>query len=257
MKIIWVINGRKIKRVAILVIAALFTAGVIYTQKDFVAYSVFQGASSDGPQAIYKVPTGDKKLALTFDISWGHERPGMILDVLESKGVKNATFFLSSPWAEHHPDIVKRIKDMGFEIGSHGHKHDNYSSYKDDEIKREILKSHNILKSITGDWPKLLRTPNGDHDKRVLRIAHELNYTVIQWSIDSKDWQNPGVEQIVKNVLDPVEPGAIVFLHASDSSKQTHEALPQIIDGLRNKGYEFVTVSELLAGIKTKMKELE
>lgn len=255
MNIIWTINGRKLKKWSILLIAALFTAGVLYTQKDFVASAVLH--SSSGPQAVYKVPIEDKKLALTFDISWGNENPDIILDVLKNKEIKDATFFLSSPWAEHHPDIVKRIYEMGYEIGSHGHNHENYSTLKDDQIRQQLLKSHNILKSITGEWPKLLRTPNGDYDKRVLQIANELNYTVIKWSVDSKDWQNPGVDTIVKNVTDQIKPGDIVLLHASDSSKQTQEALPQIIDRLKREGYEFVTVSELLAGVKTKIKELD
>lgn len=255
MNVIWAINGRKLKRYAILLVGALFTASVFYVQKDSVP--IFQTAASAESQAIYKVPTEAKKLALTFDISWGNERPGPILDLLEKKGVKDATFFLSSPWADHHPDIVKRIHEMGFEIGSHGHKHDNYTRYKDDEIRQQLLKSTNILKSITGKTPTLLRTPNGDYDKRVLSIAQELGFTVIQWNTDSKDWQNPGVEKIVQNVLNSAEPGDIILLHASDSSKQTHEALPQIIDGLRNMGYEFVTVSELLAGVKTDIKELK
>ncbi|MCG6197979.1 polysaccharide deacetylase family sporulation protein PdaB, partial [Anoxybacillus sp. LAT_38] len=74
----------------------------------------------------------------------------------------------------------------------------------------------------------------------------EMGYTVIQWDTDSKDWINPGVDTIVNNVLSKAHPGDIVLLHASDSCKQTHLALPQIIDKLRADGYEFVTVSELI-----------
>ncbi|GAA0381275.1 polysaccharide deacetylase family sporulation protein PdaB [Bacillus horti] len=256
MNIIWTINGRKLKRYALLIVAALFTAGLFYVQGD--AFPVFQStADTEEPRAIYKVATSDKKIALTFDISWGNERPGPILDVLESRGVKDATFFLSSPWAENHPDIVKRIHEQGFEIGSHGHKHDNYSTFKDDEIRQQLVKSNNILRSLTGKTPTLLRTPNGDYDKRVLRIAQELNFTVIQWNTDSRDWLNPGSDKIVQNVVEHVVPGDIILLHASDSSKQTHEALPQIIDRLQQDGYQFVTVSELLAGVKTNIKELQ
>ncbi|OAX46523.1 Peptidoglycan-N-acetylglucosamine deacetylase [Paenibacillus sp. AD87] len=82
--------------------------------------------------------------------------------------------------------------------------------------------------------------------KRVLQVASSLNYQVVQWDTDSQDWKNPGVQTIVDRVVSKAHPGDIVLLHASDSSKQTHEALPVIIDKLKNQGYEFVTVSELL-----------
>jgi polysaccharide deacetylase family sporulation protein PdaB len=258
MNVFWVFSGRKLKKYVILAVAAFFTAGVVYAERDSVSvFSSTVGKQHEEPEAIYSVETDKKQLSLTFDISWGQERPGPILDVLEQKGVKKATFFLSSPWAEHHPDIVQRIKDMGFEIGSHGHKHVNYSRLKDDEIREQILKAHRTLKSLTGVTPTLIRTPNGDFDERVLRIANELDYSVIQWDTDSKDWMNPGVDKIVHNVVSNAHKGDIILLHASDSCKQTHEALPRIIDELRSQQYEFVTVSELISGVKTSVQELD
>jgi len=134
----------------------------------------------------------------------------------------------------------------GWEIGSHGHKHVNYSSLNDEEIRTQISTAHTMLTESTGTKPNLIRLPNGDFDKRVLRIANELNYSVVQWDTDSLDWKNPGVESIVNRVVDKAHPGDIVLLHASDSCKQTHEALPIIIDKLREKGYEFVSVSQLM-----------
>lgn len=242
------------KQYLIIFTAALFALGIAWAERENI---VVLTTGKSGPNAVYKVDTKEKKLSLTFDISWGEERAGPILDILEKKGVKKATFFLSSPWSQSHPDIVKRIKDMGYEIGSHGHKHVNYSSLSDEEIQAQISKSHGILKDLTGTNPNLIRTPNGDFDKRVLRIADKMGYTVIQWDTDSKDWMNPGTEQIVNNVLKKAHPGDIILLHASDSCKQTHLALPTIIDKLRGEGYEFVSVSELLAGTKVQTKEVQ
>jgi polysaccharide deacetylase family sporulation protein PdaB len=258
MNVFWIISGRKLKKYLVLVVAAFFTAGVVYVERDSV--TVFSSATesqNEELQAINKVETEKNHLSITFDISWGSERPGPILDVLEEKGVKKATFFISAPWAEHHPDIVTRIKDLGYEIGSHGHKHINYSRLKDDEIREQIVKSHRTLRSLTGVAPTLIRTPNGDFDKRVLRIADELDYKVIQWDTDSKDWMNPGVDKIVHNVVSNAHKGDIILLHASDSCKQTHEALPLIIDELRNQNYEFVTVSELISGVESSIQELD
>lgn len=253
MKHIWVFNGAKLKQYFVIFVAAVFALGIAYAEKQNIA--VF--TASTGPAAIYKVNTDQKKLALTFDISWGEQRAAPILDVLEKKGVKKATFFLSAEWSKEHPEIVKRIKDMGYEIGSHGYKHINYSRLTDEEIKNQIQKAETILQEVTGKKPALIRTPNGDIDKRVLRIADQMNYTVIQWDTDSKDWLNPGVDQIVQNVMTKAHPGDIILLHASDSCKQTHLALPSIIDQLRNQGYEFVTVSELIADAKVKSKEVD
>ncbi|GGG07361.1 polysaccharide deacetylase family sporulation protein PdaB [Paenibacillus abyssi] len=241
MNMFYVINGRRVKRYFLIIVALLFTAGVVYAEKDNI--TVF---SPQQPAAIFSVPTDKKVVALTFDISWGDTRAEPILKVLEEKGVKDATFFVSSPWSESHPKIVKKIVDAGFEIGSHGHKHDFYSKLSDEEIRSQIQTAHAIISEVTGKNPNLIRMPNGDFDKRVLRIAEELNYKVIQWDTDSLDWMNIGTEKIINRVVSKAHPGDIILMHASDSSKQTHEALPVIIDQLRAKGYDFVTVSKLI-----------
>ncbi|SFJ39022.1 polysaccharide deacetylase family sporulation protein PdaB [Thermoflavimicrobium dichotomicum] len=254
MSFFWVLSGKRLKQTALIIVAFLFAIGIYYAENHDI--QVFSPLSKD-PTAIYSVKTDKKQIALTFDISWGEERTGPILDVLEQKGLKKATFFLSSPWAESHPDLVKRIVDMKYEIGSHGHRHDNYSSYTEEQIRTQIQKSDEILTKLIGKKPKLIRFPNGDFDKRVLQIANQMNYTTIQWDTDSLDWKNPGVDKIIKRVVSKVHPGDIILMHASDSCRQTHEALPAIIDQLRAQGYEFVTVSELIAGSNIKMNPVE
>ncbi len=248
----YVLNGKKLKQVLIIVVAMLFAAGILYAEKDHV--SVF---APTGPSAIYSVQTEKKVVALTFDISWGEKRAEPILNILKEKGVANATFFLSSPWSKTHPEIVDKIVKDGFEIGSHGHKHLNYSTLSDDDIRKQISTAHQMLTDQTGKAPTLIRMPNGDFDKRVLRIAGELGYTVIQWDTDSLDWKNIGTENIINRVVSKAHPGDIILLHASDSVKQTHEALPIIIDQLRAKGYEFVTVSGLLNQTKSEQQPVD
>ncbi|MBP3966688.1 polysaccharide deacetylase family sporulation protein PdaB [Paenibacillus lignilyticus] len=252
MNMFYVMNGRKLKRYFLVTVGILFAAGVIYAEKDNI--TVF---APNQPAAIYSVPTDKKVIALTFDISWGEKRTEPILEVLKEKGVKNVTFFLSSPWSQTHPDIVKKIVDGGYEIGSHGHKHDNYSTFSDEEIRSQIETAQTILTQVTGKTPSLIRMPNGDFDKRVLRIAEQMNYKVIQWDTDSLDWMNIGTDKIINRVVSKAHPGDIILMHASDSVKQTHEALPAIIDQLRSKGYEFVTVSELIAQTELQGKTVQ
>lgn len=247
MNFFYVLNGRKLKRYLILAVACFFIAGIVYVEKDNIT-----AFAPQQPAAIYSIPTDKKVVALTFDISWGEKRAEPILEVLKEKGVQNVTFFLSSPWSKSHPEIVKKIVDAGYEIGSHGHKHDNYSKLSDEEIRKQIQTAHSILNEVTGTSPNLIRMPNGDFDKRVLRIATELNYKVIQWDTDSLDWMNIGTDKIINRVVSKAHPGDIILMHASDSCKQTHEALPQIIDQLRAKGYEFVTVTDLINQTESK-----
>lgn len=204
------------------------------------------------PAAIYKVDTKDKVLALTFDISWGEKAPGPILDILKQKNVTKATFFLSGPWVLHHQEIAKRIKNMGYEIGSHGNMHQNFSEHSDAWIREQVSKAERSIQETLGVKTTLIRTPNGDFDRRSLTTLHRMGYTVIQWNTDSLDWMNPGVDRIRERVLTRVVPGDIILMHASDSCKQTHLALPAIIDGLRAKGYTFLTVSELITGAREK-----
>jgi len=253
MKFFWVFNGAKFKQYFVILVAAIFAIGIAYAEKQNIAVFTIEA----GPAAIYKVETDQKKLALTFDISWGDQQVNPILDILEEKGVKRATFFLSAEWSREHPEIVKRIDKLGYEIGSHGYKHENYSRLTEEEITVQIKTADRILQEVVGKKPNLIRTPNGDIDKRVLRIADELKYTVIQWDTDSKDWLRPGVDQIVQNVVSKAHPGDIVLLHASDSATQTHLALPSIIDQLRKKGYEFVSVTELMTDAKVKAKSID
>lgn len=238
----YVLNGKKIKRFFFVFAAALFAAGVIYVEQGQV--TVFSEESA--PSAIYSVSTNKKVIALTFDISWGDTRAEPILKVLKEKNVQKATFFLSSPWSKTHPEIVKAIQQQGFEIGSHGHKHTNYSSLSDKEISRQISTAHTILTEVTGQAPKLLRLPNGDFDKRVLKIAANQGYKVIQWDTDSQDWMNKGVQTIVDRVVKkPIRETSFSCMPAIRSSRRK-EALPIIIDELRKQGYEFVTVTDLL-----------
>lgn len=227
----YVLNGKKIKRFFFVFAAALFAAGVIYVERGQV--TVFSEESA--PSAIYSVSTNKKVIALTFDISWGDKRAEPILKVLKDKNVQKATFFLSAPWSKTHPELVKAIQQQGYEIGSHGYKHVNYSGLTDEEIAQQISSAHAVLTKVTGQPPKLLRLPNGDFDKRVLKIAASQGYQVIQWDTDSQDWMNKGVRTIADRVVNKAHPGDIVLLHASDSVKQTHEALPIIIDELRKK----------------------
>ncbi|MFZ5651443.1 MAG: polysaccharide deacetylase family sporulation protein PdaB [Bacillota bacterium] len=222
----------------VLAVALLFTGAML---KDISALVT----AKPKPHAIYKVKTDRKMVALTFDISWGDKVPGPVMDTLKKNNVKS-TFFLSGPWVLKYPEFPRRLVNEGHEIASHGNRHIDLDKESPPTVKDEIMAAHQSIKEVTGKSPSLIRTPNGAWDDMVLGVADQLGYKVIQWSVDSLDWKKPGVETIVKRVLDRLHPGAIILMHASDTCLQTPEALPKVIEGIKAQGYELVTVSRLL-----------
>ncbi|ADU28454.1 polysaccharide deacetylase family sporulation protein PdaB [Evansella cellulosilytica] len=252
MNFIWVWNAKTLKRYAIIAVAALFTAGILFVERSQIP--VF--STDDQPVAIYKVDAEEKEVALTFNVSWGEERALPILDTLKEHDV-TSTFFVSADWAERHPEIVERIVEDGHELGSHGYVHEHYTKKDDEQIKKDIQTAHRIIQEVSQEVPNLLRPPNGSFDERVLSIAENQNYDVIHWSVDSNDWQNPGVDTIVENVTRNISNGDIVLMHASDSAKQTNEALAEIISYIESEGYHFNTVSELVSGAEVVTKEVQ
>ncbi|WP_442597551.1 polysaccharide deacetylase family sporulation protein PdaB [Neobacillus sp. D3-1R] len=244
-----VMNGKSFRQIFLIIILAFFTAFFLYMQNIAVS-PVF--STKDGPKAVYK---GEKDVALTFNIGWGDEKAAPILDVLEKRGVKSATFFLSASWAERHPDLVNRIVKDGYEIGLLGYNYLDYSDLEDSKIKKDISNAQVAFNKLNIKNIKLLRAPTGHFDKRTLEIANRYGYTVVHWSVDSKDWTNPGVNKIVANVKD-AKKGDIILLHASDSAKQTAKALPKILDDLNSKGLKLVTVSAMIANGDSKSNEI-
>jgi polysaccharide deacetylase family sporulation protein PdaB len=249
MKFFFVLNGKSLKSLSLILIAALFTAWFLYME-NVGQIPVF--STKDSSKAIYR---GEKDLALTFNIGWGDEKAEPILDVLKKENVKSATFFLSGSWAERHPDIVNHIVKDGYEIGMLGYDYVDYLDVEDTKIVKDISKAQEVFTKLNVKNIKLLRAPTGHFDERTLKIAKRYGYTVVHWKVDSKDWQNPGVDKIAQNVS-KAENGDIVLLHASDSAKQTAKALPLILADIRHKGLKLVSVSEMIANGQVQSKEI-
>ncbi|KKK35257.1 polysaccharide deacetylase [Mesobacillus campisalis] len=244
-----VLNGKSIKQALVIMIAAFFTAWFFYVE-NIVQIPAF--SSDDGPKAVYK---GEKDVALTFNIGWGDEKAEPILDVLKKENVSSATFFLAGSWAERHPELVSRIVKEGYEVGMLGYDYKDYTELEDAKIRQDILKAQEAFRKLNIKDIELLRAPTGHFDKRSLNIAERAGYTIVHWSLDSKDWTNPGVQLIVDNIS-KAKKGDIILMHASDSAKQTAASLPQVLDQLKKKNLKMVTVSEMIANGKSDSKEV-
>lgn len=194
---------------------------------------------------IYRVKTDAPKIALTFDAAWGNEDTTQILDILDANDVK-ATFFMTGGWVESFPDNVKDIAARGHELGNHSENHKYMTKLSDSKKSEEILKVHEKVKELTGIEMQVFRPPYGDYDNDVVTTAFKCGYYTIQWNVDSLDWKDYGVSNIIKTVTNhkSLQNGSIILLH--NGAKYTAKALDELIKTLKAKGYEFVKISDLI-----------
>lgn len=194
---------------------------------------------------IYCVQTDKPQIAISFDAAWGNEDTQKILDILAKHEVK-ATFFMTGGWVESYPDDVKAIQAAGHDLGNHSENHKNMSQLSDDEKTTELMTVHNKVKELTGYDMFLFRPPYGDYDNAVVLNAKENGYYTIQWDVDSLDWKDYGVDAIIDTVCNHkhLGNGSIILCH--NGAKYTAEALDTLITNLKNQGYEFVPISELI-----------
>ncbi len=190
--------------------------------------------------------TSSPKIALTFDAGAASQPVDKILKTLSKHGVR-CTFFLTGKWIEKNPALCKRIVDEGHEIGNHTYSHPGLTQMSDREIGKEIERTEQLALRITGASTKpLFRFPFGARNKRVLETVAGLGYRSIYWHVDCWDSVKPGItpEQITKRVLNLVGNGSIVLMHCG--SQATADALDGLLTQLKSRGYQPVTVGELL-----------
>ncbi|WP_430493776.1 polysaccharide deacetylase family protein [Rossellomorea marisflavi] len=200
-------------------------------------------------EVIWEVPMPFKKVAITFDDGPHPVYTPQILQILKSYDAK-ATFFLTGERIERFPDLVKREVKEGHEIGNHSFSHPNFGSLSLRDIEKEISTTEELLLQFQpGIRPKLFRPPGGDLSMPVLGLMKEMDLMPILWSWhqDPKDWSGRSSEAISAHVLENIHNGDIILLHDSGGNrKETVKALETILSALTEKGYQFVTVQELM-----------
>jgi cellulose synthase/poly-beta-1,6-N-acetylglucosamine synthase-like glycosyltransferase/peptidoglycan/xylan/chitin deacetylase (PgdA/CDA1 family)/spore germination protein YaaH len=196
-----------------------------------------------------------KKIALTFDDGPDAQYTPQILDVLREKRAP-ATFFVIGLNGDLHPRLLRRLLDEGHEIGNHTFTHPNIAAIREEQLALELKATDVLLQSHLGRRSVLFRPPYAEDVEpetpdqvRPLMFTSGLGYYTIGMQIDPNDWRNPGVDHIVNATIDAAiaAEGNVVLLHDSGGDRsQTVAALPLIIDGLRARGFELVTVSNLM-----------
>ncbi|MDR3196009.1 MAG: polysaccharide deacetylase family protein [Endomicrobium sp.] len=188
-----------------------------------------------------------KKVALTFDDGPG-KATKRILEILKEKNVK-ATFFMLGVRVENDTETAKDVIAAGHEIGSHTYGHVNFYAYKSadkiNKIEIEILQAKKIIKDKLGIDTYLMRFPYGYSKPEGLEVAQKQGYYVINWSF-GMDWENVSAQEMRKRYKQAVKNGAIFLMHDFPKNDKILSFLGDFIEEIRTKGYEIVTVSELL-----------
>ncbi|HHT42507.1 MAG TPA: polysaccharide deacetylase family protein [Firmicutes bacterium] len=192
---------------------------------------------------IYDVKTAEKKLAISFDATWGTDLTDEILGILAEHDIKT-TFFLAGYWVDKHPEYVVKIAAAGHEIGNHSYSHPHMNTLNEQGIAFELQKNEHLIRDLTGQQTTLFRPPFGEYNNQVISVATSLGYHTIQWSVDSLDWKNLTSAQIYERVMSQVKPGSIVLFH--NAAPGTPGAIRRLIPDLLSQGYAIVPISELL-----------
>lgn len=185
-----------------------------------------------------------KNVALTFDDGPNAKYTPQVLKVLDEHKVR-ATFFLIGREAQRHPELVRQIDLAGHEIGNHTYSHVRLPQIPSQAIKPELEKTREVVLEVTGKNTILFRPPWGFLDSRSLAELALRKFAIVLWSVDSRDWSRPGARVIAHNVLSKTQAGSIILCH--DDHEQILGALPEIIKGLKEQGYQFITASEMIA----------
>ncbi|MCC8168314.1 MAG: polysaccharide deacetylase family protein [Clostridiales bacterium] len=194
---------------------------------------------------IYSVDTDENKISISFDAAWGADDFYEIMDILEDHDVRT-TFFMTGGWVEEYPECVKYLVEQGHDLGNHSQHHYDMTTLGTEEMKQEIQSVHTAVYELTGYEMFLFRPPYGAYDNDVINTAYDMGYYPIQWSVDSLDWKDYGVDSIIDTVVNhsALCPGAIILCH--NGAKYTAAALDEMLTDLEQQGYEFVPISELI-----------
>lgn len=186
------------------------------------------------------------KIALTFDDGPHPYLTPKILDILKKYKV-HATFFLVGENVKNYPNLAERILKEGHEIGNHTYTHGRVSERSFFEMRKEIELCESSIYEQTDYKTKIFRPPEGFLDDKIRALSKEMDYSVILWNIDTKDWAHESPAAICRNITDHISPGSIILMHDYISfDSPTPEALELFLPILLERGYQFSVVSDLI-----------
>lgn len=232
----------KLKHIKLCILFLLVLVTLSLNVNGYVAAGVFfNNGLREVP--VYFVSTDTNKVAISFDAAWGADKTEQIMKICKEYNV-NATFFLVGFWVEEYPDMVKKIDEQGFEIGTHSNTHPDMTKLSSEQIKLELQTSCNLIEKITNKKTIVFRPPYGAYNDTLINTAKELELITVQWDIDTLDWKGLSAVEITNRVLNSVRGGSIILCH--NNSDHILEALPMMLDRLIKRGYEVTCVGDLI-----------
>lgn len=203
--------------------------------------------SAAGTQITYRrVDNMEMKIALTFDDGPHPYYTRQILEILKKYNIK-ATFFFVGQNIKNYPDAAEMVYESGHEIGNHTYTHHRVRSMENGELLTEMNRCDDAIFEINEYRTRLFRPPEGLFDDVVESAAENMDYSIILWSIDTRDWELHTPQRISEDVVNNIKSGDIILMHDYIGRKSpTPEALELFIPVLIQRGYKFVTVSELM-----------
>ena len=184
-------------------------------------------------------------VALTFDDGPSRQFTPQYLKVLNEYGV-HATFFLIGRNVQDNPGLAAMIARNGNELGNHTFDHHNLKQMDSATAEQDITSAQQLIEQDSHEQDYLFRPPGGNLSQPLVKAIDGMGLKVILWNIDPRDWEETSNEnKIIDNVLTNLQPGSIILLH--EGKEHTLQALPTLIESIRQRGYRLVTVSELLA----------
>ena len=225
-------------------ILSAILAGIVI----FAGTSVKICASKEVSKEYYFKRNNKNNIALTFDDGPHPKQTHKILEILDKYNIK-ATFFVVGINAENYPEALKSIAKSGHEIGNHTFSHKYVKGKETDVVTKDLERCKNAINKICGETPVLFRAPGGLMDEISVSNAEAFDdYSIIYWSIDTMDWAHHSPNEIADHVLTNIKSGDIILMHDYIGyNSPTAEALELIIPELLDRGFNFVTVSELIA----------
>lgn len=206
--------------------------------------SVATFANNERKLPIYCVETDKKQVAISFDAAWGNDDTEQLIKILKEYDVP-ATFFVVGAWVDKYPESVKQLSDAGHQVQNHSNTHPYMTGLSTEQMIDELESCNKKIENVTGKKPTLFRPPYGDYDNRVIEAVESVDMYTIQWDCDSLDWKDNATPQsICDRVVKKVKNGSIVLFH--NDADHTPEALPTILKCLKEEGYEFVFINDLI-----------
>ena len=243
-----IFKKRTLIKTAVCVMLVLF--GVICTGIFYGDTQDVFGNNANENMPVCSVATDEKVVALTIDTAFGDDYTEKMLDILKKYNIK-ATFFVMGMWGEENSAVVDKILADGHEIQNHSMEHIRYTDVSAEEMLADAQAAKEYISSISNSDGNIIRLPYGAYSNEVVETLITKGFIPITWSNDGEDWKEEDAAKVCENVVNNVTGGDIIMLQNNTASGA--DALENIIIGLKEKDYEFLTVSQMMPGgdIKT------